>query len=99
MSGNRSAPKNAVIARQHREGQMERRLGIDTLTSAERRKLLDYIEKSMKSGGCQHLIRIHKRVPHPKYGDKVAHFETVEVPDPLLCPCEEARAFRDSLGG
>ena len=98
MSGNRSAPKNRVLAQRHREAQVKRRLGIYTLTSAERRKLLKYTEKRMKEEGCQHLVVINRQVPHPRYGDRVPYFESAEVPDPLQCSCEEAQRFRASLG-
>lgn len=86
----------SVAARQHSLSQMERESGIDSLTAAERRELLDYIKKNV-GAGCQHLMDIHKQVPHPKYGDRVPHFETQQVPDPLRCPCEEAQRFRAAL--
>lgn len=89
----------SVAARQHRTAQLENSSGIADLTRDQKRQLLAYIKKQAKNlGGCQHILKIHKRVPHPKYGDRVPHFETVEVPDPMTCPCEEAQRFRASLG-
>lgn len=86
-------------AERSRLGQIVAENGVQGVSKKEAKEVIAYIKKNAKNvTACQHLIRIHKRVPHPKYGDKVPHFETVEVPDPLLCPCEEARAFRESLG-
>ena len=36
---------------------------------------------------CPHVVTSYERVPHPKYGDKVAHFEQRLVRDPD-CGCE-----------
>lgn len=88
---------SSLVARSHRMAQVEREVGINELTTAQRKELLAYIKKG-QGGGCQHLMQIHKQIPHPKYGDRVPHFETAEVPDPLKCPCEEAQRFRASLG-
>jgi hypothetical protein len=86
-------------AERSRLGQIVAENGLQGVSKKEAKEVIAYIKKNAKNvTACQHLISIHKRVPHPKYGDKVPHFETVEVPDPMLCPCEEARAFRESLG-
>jgi hypothetical protein len=88
----------SVAARAHRVSQLENQAGIADLTADQKRQLIRYIKKHAKSlGACQHLVAIHKRVPHPKYGDAVAHFETAEAPDPMNCPCEEAKRFRATL--
>jgi hypothetical protein len=42
--------------------------------------------------GCWKVI--HEKVPHPKYGDRVAHFEAKTVRDP---DCEHARAEAERL--
>jgi hypothetical protein len=35
---------------------------------------------------CPHVIQVSIPAPHPRYGDKVAHFETSYVRDPD-CGC------------
>lgn len=38
------------------------------------------------SNRCPHAVVTYEQVPHPKYGDKVAHFEERTVQDPN-CGC------------
>jgi hypothetical protein len=87
---------NQTEAFNHRSGQAPGELS--GMSDRDKRRLLKYIKENAKNlFVCQHLMDIHKRVPHPKYGDRVPHFETSQVPDPMRCPCAEAQRFRSSL--
>ncbi len=84
----------------HRQGQIDRSAGIADLTNKQRAELLEYVKKTATNlWKCQHLVTVHKQIPHPKYGDRVPNFEAVKVPDPMVCPCEEAQRFRAELLG
>jgi hypothetical protein len=92
---------NRTEARHHREGQLKRGVPpeLGELSPKQRNQLLDYIKRHSKNMfACQHLLKVSKRVPHPRYGDKVPHFEESYVPDPTKCPCPEAQRFRTEIG-
>jgi hypothetical protein len=87
-------------ANSHRRGQAERTSDIPDLNKKQRAKVLAYVKKNGANlFACQHLVSVSKQVPHPKYGDRVPYFETTNVPDPMLCPCEAAQQFRAELQG
>lgn len=87
-----------IAAREVRRSQIEEGIGLNDLNSRQKGKLLKYVKRQAKNlRACQHLIKVHQRVPHPKYGDRVPYFETAEVPDPMQCPCAEAQRFRAEL--
>lgn len=72
--------------------------GAQGVTRKQVRMIKAYVKKNAANlTACQHLVKIHRRIDHPKYGSKVPHFETAEVPDVMQCPCEEAQRVRQQV--
>jgi hypothetical protein len=63
--------------------------GATALVQNEREK--PKAEAAKKHCGCMTVV--HERVPHPKYGNKVPHFDSKTVRDPN-CPHAKAEAER-----